>query len=315
MAGAIPLEGVTAIMGPSGSGKTTLLSILSGLEPRATGHVVFGDLAWLDARRNIPARDRRVGLVFQDGRLFRHMTVADNITYGARRRNVEPAIVSGITAALGVRPLLHRRPATLSGGEARRVAVARAMASGPGILFMDEPLAGLDDDAKDEVLPYIARAVEVSGAPVVYVSHAQSEVTRLADRVLRVAEGRVLGWAPPPPVLSVTVLGSENGQALLELGGARFTLPGRGERWDARRIVIPEGGFLLSRSAPGASGALASLPVRVREARAVDGRLELALRVEGQLVTLTIPAGSELARSQPGRDESLWLSIVEAHLR
>ncbi|MBT8409893.1 MAG: ATP-binding cassette domain-containing protein [Alphaproteobacteria bacterium] len=315
MDGALPLEGVTAIMGPSGSGKTTLLSILAGLEPRATGLVLFGDLAWQDARRRLAPHERRVGMVFQEGRLFRHLTVAENLAYGARRRGVEPAAMHGIADALGLRELMHRRPETLSGGEARRVALARAMASQPDILFMDEPLAGLDDTAKAEVLPYIARAVTGSGAPVIYVTHSEAEVNQLADRVLLVEDGEVDGWSRPPPHLQVTVLGAREGMVTLELGGAQFDLPGQGERWDARRIALPEASALLSRDAPGASGALASLPATVTRIAARPSGAEVTVRVEGQLIALGLGPGAPLARDMPREGEQLWLTILSALLR
>lgn len=315
MEGVIPLEGVTAIMGPSGSGKTTLLSIMAGLEPKATGLVAFGDLAWQDARRRLPPRDRRIGMVFQEGRLFRHMTVAENLGFGAKRRGIPMTAVYPVAEALGLSDLMHRKPHTLSGGESRRVAVARAMASQPDILFMDEPLAGLDDEAKSEVLPYIARAVTASGAPVVYVTHSEAEMNQLADRVLLVEEGRIDGWSRPPPALQVTVLGARDGRVSLQLGEAQFDLPGYGERWDARRIALPDHGVLLSRDAPGPSGALATVPAEVVRVASRPSGTEISVRVDGQIIALAQPPASPLAQHPPQEGQQLWLTIVSAYLR
>ncbi len=316
MAGAIPLEGVTAIMGPSGSGKTTLLMMLAGLEPRASGTVRFADRVWCEGRRGLRPEARRVGMVFQEGRLFRHMNVADNIAYGANRRGIAPAAIHGITDALGLEPLLHRHPTTLSGGEARRVAVARALASGPDILFMDEPVSGLDDASKAQVLPYLARAVSGSGIPVLYVTHSMSEVTQLADRVLNVAGGSVAGWGVPPARLSVSVTGTAHaGQVTLDLGGVQLVLPGQGRAGDARGISLPAGGVLLSRDAPGPSGALAVLPATVISVAPRPSGPDLVLEIAGQRISQRLDPGSPLATHLPGTGDRLWLSILSAHLR
>jgi molybdate transport system ATP-binding protein len=315
MAGKIPLEGVTAIMGPSGSGKTTLLMMLAGLEPRARGTVRFAEKSWAEGRRGLPPEARRVGMVFQEGRLFGHLNVADNIAYGARRRGTTPAAIQGITDALGLEDLLHRHPVTLSGGEARRVAVARALASAPDILFMDEPVSGLDDMSKAQVLPYLARAVTGSGIPVLYVTHSTSEVTQLADRVLRVADGRIAGWGVPPARLSVTVTGMHSGHVILDLGGVPLVLPGQGRAGDARTIALPAGGVLLSRDAPGSSGALAVLRASVVSVAPRPGGPDILLETAGQRLTQRLDPASPLAAQLPAPGAQLYLSILAAHLR
>ena len=315
MNGAIPLDGVTAIMGPSGSGKTSLLMMLAGLEPRARGDIRFGEQVWSRRRRKLRPELRRIGVVFQEGRLFPHMTVFENISYGAERRGVAPTAVHGIANALGLEALLHRRPVSLSGGETRRVAVARALASDPDILFLDEPLSGLDGDAKAQVLPYLARVVSQSGVPVVYVTHSRSEVIQLADRVLEVRDGRIVGWGQPPIQLAVTLEEASAGRARVRLGRTSFTLPGQGNPGDARRIALPENGVLLSRDPPGPSGALAVLPGNVTGVREKPSGSELHLDVADQALVWRIDPRSELAERLPEPGHRLWLSILSAHLR
>ncbi|MEL6643703.1 MAG: ATP-binding cassette domain-containing protein [Pseudomonadota bacterium] len=316
MAAKIPARGITAVMGPSGSGKTTLLRALAGLEPGVTGMASLGSTTWFDARRSLPPRARRIGFVFQDNRLFDHLSVADNIAYGARRRKVAAAAVQGVVDALGVRPLMNRRPQTLSGGEARRVALARAMASGPGILFMDEPMAGLDDDAKAALLPYISSAVVGSGVPVLYVTHAQAEVTHLADRVLMVADGAVSGWGSVPPRLSVTVVGQvSDGRLMVSLGSAQFTVPGYGAAGDARQVVLPAGGVLMSRDHPGETAALAVLEAQILASDPRRDREMTRLQVNGQTLELPLERGSPLHRNPPKEGSWVWLTLLRAVLR
>ncbi len=313
--GAIPLEGVTAIVGPSGSGKTTFLMILAGLAKGAQGEAVFADRIWMQGRYRMRPEDRRVGMVFQDGRLFDHLTVAENLSYGARRRGIEAGAVQGVIDGMGLRALLHRRPHTLSGGEARRVAVGRALASGPDILFMDEPLSGLDDIAKAQLLPYLARAVAGSGVPVVYVTHSRAEVTQFADRILRMEAGRIAGWDVPPAALEVRVVAMRGGSVTVALGPAEFALPGQGHPGDARRIVLSPAGTLVSREEVGASDALATVPVEVAEVVRRPSATTLVLRVEGQRLSWRVAGESGLGLHPPGIGDRLWLTILDAHLR
>lgn len=315
MTGAIPLEGVTAVMGPSGSGKTTLLSMLAGLEPAARGEVTFGDQVWSHRKRHMRPEARRIGMVFQEGRLFPHMTVAENISYGARRRGVSPATVHGIAEALGLGDLIDRYPVALSGGETRRVALARALACNPEILFLDEPLSGLDSLAKDAVLPYLAQAIGSAGIPVVYVTHAREEVTRLADRVLLIEHGRVAGWGMPPAHLAVTVQEARGDRVVVELGGSSFAIPGHGFPGEARRIGLPVGGVLMSRDTPGPTGALAVFPVEVREVLPRPSGPLLRLSVAGQLVDWPVDPGSALASEAVTVGTRLWMSLLDAYLR
>jgi molybdate transport system ATP-binding protein len=199
------MDGITALFGPSGGGKSTLLRIISGLEAGAEGRIAFGDETWLDTKAGIfmPAHRRGVGYVFQDARLFPHLSVEGNLRYAARRSTgVDKRIdLDGVTAALDLQPLLSRRPGTLSGGERQRVAIGRTLLTRPRLLLMDEPLANLDVQRRAEILPYIERLPGTFGMPVIYVTHAIDEVARLAQRMVVLAAGRTIADGPVTEVL------------------------------------------------------------------------------------------------------------------
>ena len=188
------LDGITALFGASGSGKSTLLRIVAGLERRSEGRIGFGNETWLDTGRRIfvsPHR-RGVGYVFQDARLFPHLSVEGNLRYAMKRSaRIEGLIdTDGVVSALDLGALLPRRPASLSGGERQRVAIGRTLLTRPRLLLMDEPLAALDVRRKADILPYIERLPSTFGVPVIYVTHAIDEVTRLARRMVVLTGGR-----------------------------------------------------------------------------------------------------------------------------
>jgi len=188
--------GVTALFGQSGAGKTSLLQMIAGLLRPQSGRIRVGDRVLFDDgnRVNVPTHKRRVGMVFQDARLFPHLTVARNLTYGRwAGKRASSGDISRITVMLGIGGLLNRYPATLSGGEKQRVAIGRALLSEPDLLLMDEPLASLDQQRKREILPYLEEVRDETGLPIVYVSHEMDEVARLADTLVVLSEGRVLG--------------------------------------------------------------------------------------------------------------------------
>jgi molybdate transport system ATP-binding protein len=200
-----PASGVTALFGPSGCGKSTILAAVSGLLRPDAGHVVLNGQALFDSSqgRMVPPERRRCGVVFQDSRLFPHLSVETNLRYGLRRA---PAAVQGngaegpemeeIIELLGIGHLLGRRPAALSGGEKQRVALGRALLSRPNLLLMDEPLAALDTARKAEVLPFLFRLRERLSIPILYVTHALDEVDRLADTLVLMEAGRILAHGP-----------------------------------------------------------------------------------------------------------------------
>lgn len=199
-------RGITALFGSSGSGKTTLLRVLAGLEPQAQGRVsVLGEV-WQDSCAGIfrPVYQRAVGYVFQEASLFDHLNVKDNLKFGFKRtpREQRPLGWDHAVALLGIGHLLSRWPHELSGGERQRVAIGRALASSPRLLLMDEPLAALDAPRKAEILPYLERLQAELSVPIVYVSHAIDEVARLADHLVLMEAGRVLGSGPTDAMLT-----------------------------------------------------------------------------------------------------------------
>ena len=187
--------GATALFGPSGAGKTSVVNMIAGLVAPDRGRIVLDDHVLFDSaeRVNVPAHRRRVGYVFQEGRLFPHMTVENNLDYGRRMSGVEPDSVERerIVALLDIGALLGRRPGHLSGGERQRVAFGRALLMKPRLLLLDEPLASLDRARKLEILPYLARLRDDAKVPMIYVSHQAGEISRLCSQVVRIEDGRV----------------------------------------------------------------------------------------------------------------------------
>jgi len=281
-----PTPGVTVLFGASGSGKSTVLSIVAGLLRPQAGRVALGGVALLDtaAGVDIPAERRRCGVVFQDAKLLPHLSVEANLRYGARRA---PRAATGpgfpeVVELLGIAPLLRRRPRALSGGERQRVALGRALLSRPRLLLMDEPLAALDGPRKAEILPFIERLRDVSGLPVLYVTHALDEVDRLADTLVLMEAGRVLAAGP------------------LEALAARTDLPPLSGRRDAGVVL------LCSVDAHDAARGLTWLdfaggglqvPLRTEP---VGARLRLRLRARDVSVAIEAPRGISSHNILPG---------------
>ncbi len=183
-----PTPGVIALFGPSGAGKSTLLQAIAGLLRADRVRVELDNLAL----HTMPPEERGIGYVFQEGRLFPHMSVANNLRYGLRRAGPGRLAFDDVVELLALGKLLRRRPATLSGGERQRTAIGRALLRQPRLLLMDEPLSALDQPRRDEILPYLARLRGAFGLPIVYASHALDEVMRLADTLVLLEAGRVL---------------------------------------------------------------------------------------------------------------------------
>ncbi len=188
--------GVTGVYGPSGSGKSTLLALLAGLLMPARGEVRLGERVLVDTatQRILPPWERHVGLVFQDGQLFPHLTVRQNLLYGLSRIAVDARRfdLAGVAGLLEITPLLDRRPTLLSGGERQRVALGRALLYSPQLLLLDEPLSSLDDRLKKQILPFLKRIKDETRIPMLYVTHAHSELDYLADRAFGMERGRLL---------------------------------------------------------------------------------------------------------------------------
>lgn len=204
-------EGLTALSGPSGSGKTTFINLVAGLIPLQNGRILFGDTVWNDTSAGVfmPPHRRRIGYVFQEARLFPHMTVRANLAYGMGRvpKAERAARMARIADVLRIAPLLDRRPSGLSGGERQRVALGRALLSQPDLLLMDEPLSALDAALKTEILPDIERIRDAEGIPILYISHSMEEVARLATRVVALKAGQVVAVGGPEAALIDTATG------------------------------------------------------------------------------------------------------------
>ena len=297
--------GVTALFGRSGAGKSTLINMVAGLVTPASGVIRVAGETLFDSAQGIDVKPERrgVGYVFQDARLFPHMSVAGNLGYGMKRLPYaqHTHMFDRVVELLGLAPLLARRPLMLSGGEKQRVAIARALLSNPRILLMDEPLSNLDAQRKSEVLPYIERLGVEFQLPVLYVSHAIEEVVRLADTLVLVDDGRIkaqglvedlmgrLDLAPftgrfeTGAVLNAQVAGHDADLALthLSLLGHRLYTP----RVDVGvnetvRLRIRSRDVALALNPPAQTSILNQLPVVVSEIKSGPGpHAELALAI------------------------------------
>ena len=196
----LPGRGVTALYGHSGSGKTTCLRCIAGLERAEQGFVQVNDEVWQDSDQQIfvPPHKRALGYVFQEASLFPHLSVLANLEFGLKRipKQQRRVDMTHATELLGIGHLLDRHPQHLSGGERQRVGIARALLTSPKLLLMDEPLAALDSQRKSEILPYLQRLHDELDIPVLYVSHSQDEVARLADHIVLLSDGKALASGP-----------------------------------------------------------------------------------------------------------------------
>lgn len=208
---------VTALFGRSGAGKTTLVNLVAGLIRPDAGRIVVDGETLVDTARGIfvPAHRRRIGYVFQEGRLFPHLSVRSNLLYGRRLspREGRWGSLEATVDLLGIGHLLARRPAALSGGEKQRVALGRALLASPRLLLLDEPLAALDEARKADLLPYIERLRDEMRLPIVYVSHAIDEVARIADTMVVLSGGKAVATGPVGDILASADLRAHTGQA------------------------------------------------------------------------------------------------------
>lgn len=288
--------GITALFGQSGSGKTTVINMIAGLLRPERGRISVDGRTLFDsaAKIDVPPHRRRIGYVFQDARLFPHLTVRRNLLYG---RYFSPAdgryaAFDQVVDLLGIAGLLDRRPGGLSGGEEQRVAIGRALLASPRILLMDEPLASLDDARKSEILPYIERLRDQMGLPILYVSHAMDEVARLADTMVLMADGSVaavgsveeLSTRVDVPTLArrqeagavvharVTSHDARHGLSELHFGGGVLRVPHVEQPVGAAvRLRIPARDVSLSLRKPEGISVLNVLPGRVSAVAVDDG--------------------------------------------
>jgi molybdate transport system ATP-binding protein len=282
-----PANGVTALFGPSGCGKTTLLRCIAGLIRVPDGFFAIDGEVWQDRDgRFLPTHRRPLGYVFQEASLFPHLSVRRNLLFGAPRQKTDgrPEIdFDEVVDLLGIRELLDRSPRNLSGGESQRVGVGRALLTQPKLLLMDEPLSALDRRTKAEILPFLEKLRDHFALPIVYVSHDVAEVERLADHVVLVETGHVVGAGPLAEVqsdpssplarsrdaavsLKGVVVGFDAAYGLLDLAisGGRLFAPGPPARaGEERRVHILASAVSLAHDAPGRSSILNALPAHI----------------------------------------------------
>jgi molybdate transport system ATP-binding protein len=317
--------GVTALFGRSGSGKTTIVNAVAGILRPDAGHIALGDRVLFDGRVNLPPWKRRVGYVFQDSRLFPHLTVRQNLLYGRwfAPRGEGPTFDS-VVELLGIGSLLGRRPTLLSGGEKQRVAIGRALLARPELLLMDEPLAAIDEARKADVLPYLEQLRDQTEVPILYVSHSVAEIARLATTVVLLEGGRVRQAGPVAAILSdpasVSTFGPRDMGALVatridghEADGltrlqcsAGFLLVPQvaGPVGKTVRVRIHAQDVLLSQGRPEGLSALNILPAIVREIRRGEG--------PGAIVQLGLGEDMILARITQRSAKALDLSPGKA---
>ena len=307
--------GVTVLFGRSGSGKTSVIKAVAGLFKPDQGNIAAPDATYFDSVTGVfvSPHKRRMGYVFQEARLFPHLDVRRNLIYGRRFAPRDAGDESDaetfdrIVELLGLGPLLQRRPRDLSGGETQRVAIGRALLSRPSLLLADEPLAALDAERKEEILPYFERLRDDVRIPILYVSHAATEVARLATTVIVLQDGRVLRSGPAAEVLGdpdVVPMGPRDAGALLQArvtrhhddglteldaGGIPLLLPRLGHApGSLLRVRIAAQDVILSRTRPDGLSALNILPGRIERVREGVG--------PGAMVALNTDAGRVLAR-------------------
>ncbi len=306
--------GITALFGRSGSGKTTIVNAVAGLLCTDTGRVQIDDRVLTDSATGVfvPPHRRRVGYVFQDARLFPHMTVQQNLLYGRWFRGGAAVPAARIIDLLGIGPLLTRRPAALSGGEKQRVALGRAILSDPQILLMDEPLAALDEARKNDILPYLERLRDEVGLPILYVSHALAEVARLATTVVLIDAGRVAAAGPVAQIMSspdtAPILGLREVGAILtarvaaqEPDGLTRLITDAGPLFLPRinaadgahlRLRILAQDVMIALTPPQDISALNVIPATIRDLTATDTGVLLRLDAGGQTILSRITARS-----------------------
>lgn len=312
--------GVTVLFGRSGSGKTTIINAVAGLLRPDQGRIALDGAVLQDsaAKHFLPPHRRRIGYVFQDHRLFPHLSVRQNLLYGRRFAETPRGADFGrIVDLLGIAPLLDRRSGALSGGEKSRVAIGRAILSNPRLLVMDEPLAALDEARKAEILTYLERLRDETGLPILYVSHSMAEVARLATTLVVVDAGRVLAAGPAErlivdpalaPVLGPRELGAlipaqivgpeSDGLTRLETSAGPIFLPGiAGPAGGRVRVRIMAHEVILARERPRGLSAQNILPATVTAIAGDDGpsvMVHLAIGPDPVLARITRRALNEL---------------------
>ncbi len=338
----VATPGVTALFGRSGAGKSTVISLLAGLMTPERGRIVLDEVTLLDTRAglDVPAEERATGCVFQDPRLFPHLDVRNNLRYGLRRVRGRPAPIrfEAIVELLALGALLDRRTRELSGGERQRVALGRALLAQPRLLLLDEPLASLDAERRDEVLPYFERLRDELRIPIIYVSHDFDEVLRLAEQVVLLDHGRVSAAgqlqqiclsAPLHAIVGPGVIGTllegrvqrvDSTERLAHLSCGALSLRvalGAIEPGSRVRLYVPADDVLIALEAPRAVSARNVLPVVITRLEPLDGSVlvhVIAAASQPLLARVTHSAVHELGLA-PGKPCFALVKAVAAQGR
>ncbi len=317
------------LFGPSGSGKSSLLRILAGLEKTATGHIRVNGHRWLEHGHSLAPHHRRIGYVFQDARLFPHRNVRDNLLFGQRQRRLDfdPVLWKNTIMTLGLEPLLDYRPAQLSGGQKQRVAIGRALMSQPHILLLDEPLSGLDQNAKDEILPFLQNLHRNNQLLTFYVSHDWLEIAHLADQVMVLDKGTLrydadiqtaawhlatsaTGLPPHAPVniFDVTVIDFDPRRQLIQAskGGTSLWLPAHtqpAQTSESLRVMLAPTDIAVALSPPDDTSFLNALPCQVQTIHAPrNGSHLVALQHQNLPLLATVSVASvQSLQLRPGQ--------------
>ena len=319
----LQMSGVTALFGPSGAGKSSVMGAIAGFHPDL-GLVQFDGDLWQGPGRAVPVHKRPVGMVFQDGRLFDHLSVAGNLAYAAKRADPDgPAVAeTDAISALGLEDLLDRRPPTLSGGERQRVAIARALLTRPRLMLMDEPLAALDRARKAGLLAMIADLPSRFDLPVIYVSHQLDEIVQIADRLVTMKAGQVTGQGAVPEMVArmdpaltgrfeagvvlegpVVELRRQYAMAAVEIAGAKLWMPDVGGAALGERLRVR----IRARDVSLALGEVEGLSIRNRIPVTVD-----AIETDdGAFAEVSLSAGGQPLQARVSRMALEELGLVE----
>jgi molybdate transport system ATP-binding protein len=296
----LPGRGVTALFGPSGSGKTSCLRVMAGLDRSdafETARICVNGDVWQDDSQKVfvPIYQRAVGYVFQDAKLFPHLSAGQNIGFGlARIPKVQRRVSTDqAVALLGIGHLMDRQPDTLSGGERQRVAIARALATSPRLLMMDEPLAALDAQRKAEILPYLEKLHSELNIPVLYVSHAIDEVARLADHLVLLAAGSVVAAGPTAALLTRLDLPIAHGDSAGALITATVQSHDPGDHLTVARF---SGGTLMVPMQTAAIGQTLRIRVQAR-----DVSLTLSRQTDTSILNILEARVSAISHDSPGQ--------------
>ena len=293
----IPLVGITGVFGASGAGKTTLLRCIAGLECATTANLIVAGEDWEVTGHRRPIHEREIGYVFQEPRLFDHLNVRSNLNYGKQRSNPNDNALAfdRVIDLLGLEPLLERGTRELSGGEAQRIAIGRALLRAPRLILMDEPLASLDVGRREEILPFLDRLHAELATPIIYVSHNIEEVCRLCDHLIVMDKGRIAANGELQSVLASidipAISGAIAGAVIfaevtnyddtydlttMRISGGELRVPGQhGDRGTRMRLRVRANDVSLCREVPQRTTILNVLPARIDEIQPSHGASQL----------------------------------------